>query len=185
MEYDSSCDFSASAISTSRASPRAVTMTTLRSALPSPELRPYVRAYAQRVVGASEPDLVEAVPAQLEQILDFELGTLPGIFHPDGRLTDVANGNLEQQRPTGWLKEDRERLNSWSQIQVTGEGGLRSADQFEAMALSSVQITHLPPTIIEGCFLTSRQTGSGSCSSMTARRTHVHPMVLPLALTCT
>jgi AraC-like DNA-binding protein len=65
-------------------------MTTLRSAQPSPELRPYVRAYAQRVVEASEPDLVEAVPAQLEQILDFELGTMPGIFHRDGRLTNVA-----------------------------------------------------------------------------------------------
>jgi AraC-like DNA-binding protein len=96
-------------------------MTTLRSAQPSSELRPYVRAYAQRVVGASEPNLVEAVPAQLEQILNFELGTMPGIFHRDGRLTDVAlvggaqtafSGSLELRpgvesfaiffQPAGW-----------------------------------------------------------------------------------
>jgi AraC-like DNA-binding protein len=65
-------------------------MQLLMSTHPRPELRPYVRAYAQRVVGASDPVSVESVPAQLEQVLNFELGLMPGIFHRDGRLTDVA-----------------------------------------------------------------------------------------------
>ncbi len=65
-------------------------MQLLMSTHPRPELRPYVRAYAQRVVGISDPASVESVPAQLEQILNFELGVMPGIFHRDGKLTDVA-----------------------------------------------------------------------------------------------
>jgi len=56
-------------------------MPTLRSALPRPELRAYVRAYAQRFVLPTDPPLVEAVPAQLEQVLNFELGTMPGVQH--------------------------------------------------------------------------------------------------------
>jgi AraC-like DNA-binding protein len=65
-------------------------MQLLMSTHPRPELRPYVRAYAQRVVGTIDPVSVESVPAQLEQILNFELGVMPGIFHRDGKLTDVA-----------------------------------------------------------------------------------------------
>jgi hypothetical protein len=65
-------------------------MQLLMSTHPRPELRPYVRAYAQRVVGTCDPVSVESVPAQLEQILNFELGVMPGIFHRDGKLTDVA-----------------------------------------------------------------------------------------------
>jgi hypothetical protein len=42
---------------------------------------------------------------------------------------DLANRNVEQQSPTGRLKEDGEGFNSWPQIQVTGKRGLRSADQ--------------------------------------------------------
>jgi AraC-like DNA-binding protein len=47
---------------------------TLKIAPPRPELRPFVRAYAQRNTGARDPIVVEPVPAQLEQILVFELG---------------------------------------------------------------------------------------------------------------
>ena len=65
-------------------------MQLLMSTHPRPELRPYVRAYAQRVVGTNDPVSVESVPAQLEQILNFELGVMPGIFHRDVKLTDVA-----------------------------------------------------------------------------------------------
>ena len=50
---------------------------TLQSALPQPALRPFVRAYAQRKLDAADPVLIEAVPAQLEQVLNFELGVLP------------------------------------------------------------------------------------------------------------
>jgi AraC-like DNA-binding protein len=65
-------------------------MQLLLSTHPRPELRPYVRAYAQRVVGTADPVLVESVPAQLEQVLNFEFGAIPGIFHRDGRLSHVA-----------------------------------------------------------------------------------------------
>jgi AraC-like DNA-binding protein len=56
-------------------------MPSLRSSPPSPRLRPYVRAYAQRKFGPSDLSVVEPVPAQLEQVLNFELGILPGVLH--------------------------------------------------------------------------------------------------------
>jgi AraC-like DNA-binding protein len=56
-------------------------MPTLRSAQPNLELRPYVRAYAQRKFDRTDLAVVEPVPAQLEQVLNFELGTLPGVRH--------------------------------------------------------------------------------------------------------
>ena len=60
----------------------------LWSSLPAPELRPYVRAFAQRKLDPNKPSLVEIVPAQLEQVLNFELGPLPGVRH---RLYDVSS----------------------------------------------------------------------------------------------
>ncbi len=65
-------------------------MPTLRSAQPSPELRPYVRAYAQRQFDATEVFVVEAVPAQLEQVLDCELGTMPGVRHRECEISAVT-----------------------------------------------------------------------------------------------
>ena len=56
-------------------------MPTLRSAQPSPELRLYVRAYAERKFDRTDLPVVEPVPAQLEQVLNFELGILPGVRH--------------------------------------------------------------------------------------------------------
>jgi AraC-like DNA-binding protein len=46
-----------------------------------------VRAYAQRIVGRKEPAWVQIVPAQLEQMLNFEFGVLPGIRH---RYRDIS-----------------------------------------------------------------------------------------------
>jgi AraC-like DNA-binding protein len=60
----------------------------LQSAQPHPELRPYVRAYAQRRFTAADPVLIESVTAQLEQVLNFELGILPGVRH---RECEVEN----------------------------------------------------------------------------------------------
>ena len=57
---------------------------------PRPELRPFVRAYAQRIVDSIGPTLTISVPAQLEQVLNFELGTLPGIFHRHRTVSDVV-----------------------------------------------------------------------------------------------
>jgi AraC-like DNA-binding protein len=62
-------------------------MTSLQSARPRWELTPYVRAYAQRIVGPKEAAWIQIVPAQLEQILNFEFGVLPGIRH---RSRDIS-----------------------------------------------------------------------------------------------
>ncbi len=65
-------------------------MQTLVSRYPRPELSLYVRAYAQRVVNADDPALVECVPAQLEQVLNFELGILPGVRHRECDISGAA-----------------------------------------------------------------------------------------------
>ena len=56
-------------------------MANLQSVRPSPALRPYVRIYAQRRFDPSDVLVVEPVPAQLEQVLNFELGIIPGVRH--------------------------------------------------------------------------------------------------------
>jgi hypothetical protein len=47
-----------------------------------------VRAYAQRRFGVADPVLIESVPAQLEQVLNFELGVLPGVRHRECEIAD-------------------------------------------------------------------------------------------------
>ncbi len=61
-------------------------MHTLHSCAPCSELRPYVRAFAQREVERSEIDLVQPVPASLEQILEFEFRDPPIIEYGDGTI---------------------------------------------------------------------------------------------------
>jgi AraC-like DNA-binding protein len=56
-------------------------MPILRSVEPSSGLRPYVRAYAYRKFEMTDLVAVEPVPAQLEQVLNFELGLLPCVRH--------------------------------------------------------------------------------------------------------
>jgi AraC-like DNA-binding protein len=58
-------------------------MRILMSSRARPELSPYVRAYAQRVVEKDDPVVVQSVPAELEQILNLEFGVMPGIDHRD------------------------------------------------------------------------------------------------------
>ena len=62
-------------------------MPSLQSAHPRPELLPYVRAYAQRTFTATDLTVIEPVTAQLEQVLNFELGTLPGVNHRECEVT--------------------------------------------------------------------------------------------------
>lgn len=62
-------------------------MPCVQSARPRAELAPFVRAYAQRTVGPTDSPWTESVPAQLEQILNLELGVLPVIRH---RYRDVS-----------------------------------------------------------------------------------------------
>jgi AraC-like DNA-binding protein len=60
----------------------------LHNALPSPALLPFVRAYAQREIEANDPAFTLHVIAQLEQVINFELGVLPGLFHRTGTVRD-------------------------------------------------------------------------------------------------
>lgn len=96
-------------------------MPSVQSVRPRPELAPFVRAYAQRKVDAIDPAWVQSVPAQLEQIINFELGVLPGIRHRQSDVTkeilvggaqDAYSGDLHLRPgvesfaiffwPTGW-----------------------------------------------------------------------------------
>jgi len=63
-------------------------MSAVQSSRPRNELAPFVRAYAQRTVSLTDRPWTESVPAQLEQIVNFEFGVLPEIRHRDG---DVSN----------------------------------------------------------------------------------------------
>ena len=65
-------------------------MQTIVSAQPHHELRPFVRAYAQRVCSPHLAPVLEYVPAQLEQIINFEFGTMPEICHQNRILTDTV-----------------------------------------------------------------------------------------------
>jgi hypothetical protein len=52
---------------------------------PRPELRPYVRTFAQRNISSTSPVVVEPTTAQLEQHLTFDFGTPVEVWYPDGR----------------------------------------------------------------------------------------------------
>lgn len=78
-------------------------MRVVKSSKARPELRPYVRAYAQRVCGPEDASLVESVPAQLEQVLNFELGAMPKILHRDRQVFEVASLGGAQTSYSGQL----------------------------------------------------------------------------------
>jgi AraC-like DNA-binding protein len=50
----------------------------------SPALRTLVRVYAQRDVGAGKTQLVESIPARLEQTLEFQFGDSFDVYFADG-----------------------------------------------------------------------------------------------------
>jgi AraC-like DNA-binding protein len=56
-------------------------MSLLCSALSSPQLRPYVRAYGYRKWENTDLVISEPVPPQLEQVLNFEFGLIPEVRH--------------------------------------------------------------------------------------------------------
>jgi hypothetical protein len=74
-------------------------MPLVQSARPRPRLAPFVRAYAQRTVGSSESPWTEIVPAQLEQMINIELGVLPAIRHGE---RDVSQTILVGGAQTGY-----------------------------------------------------------------------------------
>ena len=79
-------------------------MQTVLSAHPHHELRPFVRAYAQRVCDPREVPVLEYVPAQLEQVINFEFGTIPGICHQGRMLTDAVLLGGSQSSFSGYLE---------------------------------------------------------------------------------
>lgn len=68
------------------------------------ELRPYVRAYAQRVVEKDDAVVIQSVPAMLEQILNLELGVMPGILHQGRKLSDVTLIGGVQSSFSGYIE---------------------------------------------------------------------------------
>ncbi len=79
-------------------------MPTVVSAQPRLELRPFVRAYAQRVCDPHAIPVMEFVPAQLEQVINFEFGTMPGVRHQNRLLTDVVLLGGAQSSFSGYLE---------------------------------------------------------------------------------
>jgi AraC-like DNA-binding protein len=78
-------------------------MQIIMSSVARPELRPYVRAYAQRVCKKSDSPFVISVPAQVEQILNFELGVMPSIHHREGLVSQVVAVGGTQTSFSGYL----------------------------------------------------------------------------------
>jgi AraC-like DNA-binding protein len=58
----------------------------IESASPRRELREYVRAYGQREIAGSYAEILQPVPASLEQILEFDFYNSPVIHYPDGKI---------------------------------------------------------------------------------------------------
>jgi hypothetical protein len=78
-------------------------MQIIMSSVARPGLRSYVRAYAQRVCEKADSAFVISVPAQVEQILNFELGVMPSIHHRDGLVSEVIAVGGTQTSFSGYL----------------------------------------------------------------------------------
>jgi AraC-like DNA-binding protein len=65
-------------------------MHTCVSALPCPGLREYVRAFAQREISSSAPDIVRPVPANLDSTLQLDFGNSTIVEYVNG-LSEVAS----------------------------------------------------------------------------------------------
>lgn len=63
----------------------------MQVSLPCPQLRPFVRAFAQRENAPNGLVIIEPVPAQLEQIVEFDFGTPSEIWHPSGQVQYVKD----------------------------------------------------------------------------------------------
>jgi AraC-like DNA-binding protein len=77
----------------------------LRSCFPCTALRPYVRAYAQRWTTVTDPPILQATPAQTEQVLEFEFGNPVRAVYSDeteyvcSRIDLVGPGTRDSTRP--------------------------------------------------------------------------------------
>jgi len=68
-------------------------MRTIQAAMPRPEFREFVRAYAEREITCEGAGFAQANIAVLEQVIDFELGDRRLLDFPDGRSQHSSTSN--------------------------------------------------------------------------------------------
>jgi AraC-like DNA-binding protein len=69
-------------------------MQTIQSRLPCQELKPYVRAYAQRVIVDSSIDIVQPMPASLESIIELDFGNPPIVESLNGEVMQATRTSV-------------------------------------------------------------------------------------------
>lgn len=72
-------------------------MHSIQSRLPCPELRPYVRAYAQREIVGSAIDTVQPMPASLESIVELDFGNPPTVEYLNGTVLEATRTSIVGQ----------------------------------------------------------------------------------------
>jgi AraC-like DNA-binding protein len=80
-------------------------MHTIRSAIPDPRLKPFVRCFAQREMSLQASSLAEIALASLENILSFSLRDRSTTNHSYGSSAVVPTANIlgAQTRSPGWF----------------------------------------------------------------------------------
>jgi AraC-like DNA-binding protein len=107
-----------------------------------PELRAYVRAFAQRRIDRAEVEVIEPMPAWLEPILNFEFGDHPIVSFGDG--SRISASSISVVGPRAYRPAD-----------LLLRGGVESfAIFFQPLAFS--QLFHIPMSILvnlqyDGC----------------------------------
>jgi AraC-like DNA-binding protein len=131
---------------------RGLHMHTIRSAIPDPRLKPFVRCFAQREMSLQASSLAETALASLENILSFCLGCQSTTHHCSGSdaIDPVINFLGTQTRSPGWFSFTGTVLDfgiflkpfaSW---QLFGIPPAEFADQkFEARALFGPWVAEL------------------------------------------
>jgi AraC-like DNA-binding protein len=66
----------------------------IQSALPCRELRPYVRAYAQREISGAAIDIVQPMPASLENIIELDFGNPPVVERLNRRAEEATRTSI-------------------------------------------------------------------------------------------
>lgn len=69
-------------------------MQTIQSRLPCQELKPYVRAYAQRAIVDSSIDIVQPMPASLESIVELDFGNPPIVESSNGKVKHATRASV-------------------------------------------------------------------------------------------